>query len=311
MHDMNPKTVVCLMGPTASGKTSLALSLVDDYPFELVSVDSALVYKEMDIGTAKPTPEELARVPHHLIDILSPDKSYSASAFCNDAHRIIEDIIRNQKIPLLVGGTMMYFNALQQGLSQLPSACDKTRAAILEEAKRLGWPSLHQRLKDVDERAASRIHPNDSQRIQRALEVYELTGKSLSDHMTSREPKGDYRFINIGLFPETRERLHQNITKRFDAMLKAGFLKEVEGLMEAGINPELPSMRSVGYKEAYDYLSGEGTFEDMRDKAICASRQLAKRQITWLRKWPELLRFDPDSPTLHDDVLAYLRETLV
>ncbi|KTC64517.1 tRNA delta(2)-isopentenylpyrophosphate transferase (plasmid) [Legionella adelaidensis] len=293
--------IVCLMGPTASGKTDLACELVRRFPFEIVSVDSALIYKEMNIGTAKPNSELLEKAPHHLIDFLNPDQSYSAANFCEDAIAVCKKILSSNKIPLLVGGTMMYFNALQQGLSNLPEANEEIRNALLKEAQQHGWEFLWNQLKQVDPMSANKIHPNDTQRIQRALEVYKITGQPLS-HLLGKETKLPYRYINILLIPEDRAWLHKRIALRLDEMLAQGFIKEVEDLHKKWqLNSHYPSMRTVGYRQAISYLEGEGDFAEFREKAIVATRQLAKRQITWLRHWNEGTVLHPENKNvLHE-----------
>lgn len=291
------------MGPTASGKSGLAMELVQQLPVDIISVDSALVYRGMDIGTAKPTKVELATAPHRLIDICDPSESYSAGQFRDDALREIADIIAQRKIPLLVGGTMMYFNVLQNGVAQLPTADAKTREAIMLEANRLGWPALHEQLTQIDPVAANRIHPNDAQRIQRALEVFRMTGKPLTTlQQKNSQPLLPYNVVNIALLPEDRAVLHERIAQRFDAMLEQGFLDEVRQLhQQEGLHLDLPAMRTVGYRQAWMYLDGDYDFDTMRDKAIIATRQLAKRQYTWLRRWEGLTVFSqPDLMAVKD-----------
>ncbi|MDR3442890.1 MAG: tRNA (adenosine(37)-N6)-dimethylallyltransferase MiaA [Legionella sp.] len=305
------KLIFCLMGPTASGKTALACELVKHYPFEIISVDSAMIYREMNIGTAKPSAEELLVAPHHLIDIKDPVASYSAAEFCTDACLLSEDIISRGKIPLLVGGTMMYFNALQKGLSVLPEANQELRQQLEEEAASHGWDALHQKLTQVDSKAAARIHAHDTQRIQRALEVYYLTGVSLSDLLAQQKDGPDYQFVNFILFPEQRAWLHERIALRFDQMLAQGFIKEVKQLKQKwSVDMNLPAMRCVGYRQALEYLHGDYDEATMRDKGIAATRQLAKRQLTWLRHWDEAWRFDPQNAAFSDEIMAKTREIL-
>lgn len=277
------------MGPTASGKTALALQLVQQFPCDIISVDSALVYRGMNIGAAKPSAEELAAAPHRLIDIRDPDEAYSAAQFRSDALREMEQIASRGRIPLLVGGTMLYFRALQQGLSPLPRAHAEVRRRLLEQARQHGWRTLHRRLALVDPAAAARIHPNDPQRIQRALEVYEVSGEPMSALQQSRrQPALPYNAIKLVLSPWPREMLHQRIAQRFDAMLQCGFEDEVRDLLERyGLAPELAAMRSVGYRQMLDYLQGGCSYDEMRERGIIATRQLAKRQMTWLRKEPQ------------------------
>jgi tRNA dimethylallyltransferase len=288
---------IFLMGPTASGKTDLAIEMVKRLPCEIISVDSALVYRGMDIGTAKPGPEELHQAPHRLIDICDPAESYSAARFREDALREMADIVAADHIPLLVGGTMLYFKALEQGLSALPEANRAVRIRLEQEAELKGWASMHERLKQVDPEAAGRIHPNDPQRIQRALEVYELTGQPMSELQQGGD-KSDfpYRLVKLARAPRDRALLHQRIEQRFHRMLELGFEEEVRGLLERGdLVPDMPSMRSVGYRQMLLYLLGEWDRETMIEKGIVATRQLAKRQMTWLRADPEICWLDEEA----------------
>jgi tRNA dimethylallyltransferase len=292
------RPIACLVGPTASGKTAAALALAAHRPVEIVSVDSALVYREMDIGTAKPTPEERARAPHHLIDIIDPADAYSAADFRADALRVTAEIAARGRVPLLVGGTMLYYKALTQGLNDLPAADPDVRAALDADAAREGWPALHVRLAQVDPATAARLAPNDSQRIQRALEVFMLSGQPMSALLTASQRADDqaaapYRFVPIALEPSDRSVLHARIAERFDAMLAAGFIDEVRRLRARGdLHPGLPSMRCVGYRQAWEYLDGAIDYETMRAKGIFATRQLCKRQLTWLRAVPERVVID-------------------
>lgn len=282
------------MGPTASGKTELALKLADIYPVEIISVDSALIYKKMDIGTAKPDKVTLEKYPHHLVDICDPSEKYSAANFCDAVHELVPKIISNNKIPLLVGGTMMYYNALFKGLAPLPNASPEIRARLDDIMAIKGSAYLHQQLVLVDPQAAQLIHPNDTQRIQRALEVYEITGKPMSHFWKAENHLPAYDFIKLALAPEDRSVLHERIELRFDKMLQAGFLDEVRHLMQRGdLSLELPSMRCVGYRQAWLHLQGEYDLNTMRDKALAATRQLAKRQLTWLRGF-ENVNWNPD-----------------
>jgi tRNA dimethylallyltransferase len=283
------------MGPTASGKTDLAVALVRELPCEIVSVDSAMVYRGMDIGTAKPGREILARAPHRLIDLLDPREAYSTARFRTDALEAISEIHALGRIPLLVGGTMLYFRALQQGLAPLPSADAAVRRALLDEAGRVGWPALHARLAQVDPEAAHRIHPNDPQRIQRALEVHAVAGRTLSELIRAAAVSATlpFRLLKIALAPVDRERLRQRIAERFRAMLELGLVDEVAGLRARGdLSPDLPSMRAVGYRQVWSYLNGALGYDEMCDKGIVASRQLAKRQLTWLRAEQEVVWLD-------------------
>jgi tRNA dimethylallyltransferase len=288
---------IFLMGPTASGKTSLAVQLVERYPVDIISVDSAMVYRDMDIGTAKPDAETLRRAPHRLIDIRDPAESYSAAEFREDALQHMAHITGQGRIPLLVGGTMLYFRALVGGLADLPSANPALRAEFEQEAAESGWPALHQRLQQLDPAIAERIHPNDPQRIQRALEVISLTGRAMSELQAEQNQQSaenfGYRLLRIVVCPEDRAVLHQRINQRFEQMLQQGFLAEVKALMHRGdLNPALPSMRCVGYRQAWSHLLGEIDQPEMIRKAQAATRQLAKRQLTWLRQETEALWYD-------------------
>lgn len=303
--------VFCIMGPTASGKTALACELVKQLPLEIVSVDSALIYREMTIGTAKPSAEELRQAPHHLIDIIDPPQSYSAAQFCQDATQTIEAIYQRGHWPLLVGGTMMYFNALQQGLSALPEADDLLRQRLLDEARTQGWDVMHQQLAAVDAQSAARIHPHDTQRIQRALEVFYLTGKPLTAFLAEQKQPSDYQFTNLILFPEQRAWLHERIATRFQLMLEQGFINEVEHLLKKWSLPKsCPAMRTVGYRQAIDYLDGIYDYPTMIEKSIAATRQLAKRQLTWLRSWPEATYFDSETKGLSDALKRIIQEKI-
>jgi tRNA dimethylallyltransferase len=284
-----PVDAVCLMGPTASGKTALALALCRHYPCEIISVDSALVYRGMDIGTAKPGPEELAAAPHHLIDIRDPAEPYSAADFRADALRLMAEIRARGRLPLLVGGTMLYFKVLTEGIAELPAADAAVRAELAEQARREGWPALHRELERVDPEAAARIHPNHSQRIQRALEVYRLAGVPMSELHRRAQQVAPPRLLSLALAPAERALLHQRIALRFEQMLAQGFIDEVARLRARGdLHPELPSIRAVGYRQVWSYLDGECDYAGMMEQGIAATRQLAKRQFTWLRQWSDL-----------------------
>lgn len=299
--------IVCLMGPTASGKTDLAVALVERLPFEIISVDSAMVYKGMDIGTAKPDAAILRRAPHRLIDFLDPAEPYSAARFVKDALREIEDIHAQGRIPLLVGGTMLYFRSLLQGLAQLPAADAGLRAELFAEARQKGWPAMHAQLATVDAVSAGRIHPNDPQRIQRALEVYRLTGTPLSAWHARAVQGLPYRATLFGLVPGDRAVLHARIAQRFDLMLEQGLLSEVTRLYARGdLDAHMPAIRAVGYRQVWQYLDGEIDFNRMRDKAIAATRQLAKRQLTWQRSMPDLKSFDCLNKDLASQMLKEL-----
>jgi len=281
------------MGPTASGKTALAVSLVERFPLEIISVDSALVYRGMDIGTAKPDAATLARAPHHLLDIRDPTETYSAAAFCDDARRLMADIAARGMVPLLVGGTMLYFRALLQGLDDLPRADAALRKDLEAEAAARGWPALHAELAVVDPATAARVGPNDSQRIGRALEVFRLSGTPMSALLDRVQSELPYRVLQLALIPSDRAVLHQRIAARFDAMLAEGLIDEVDTLRRRyALNADLPSMRAVGYRQAWAYLDGEIDLKDLREQGIAATRQLAKRQLTWLRSWPDVVELD-------------------
>ena len=286
---------VLLLGPTASGKSALAMQLAAEIPLEIVSVDSAQVYRGMDIGTAKPSTAERARVSHHLIDIRDPAEPYSAADFVRDATVAIREIRKRGKLPLLVGGTMLYAKALREGLSELPSADPQVRARIEAEARELGWPALHARLAQVDPAAAKRLKRNDSQRIQRALEVYETAGAPMSE-LVGIGTAPTLKLSTVALLPADRTVLRDRIAQRFDAMLDAGLLEEVRTLHARGdLHPNLPSMRSVGYRQAWRFVEGLCTFNQFREDGITATRQLAKRQMTWLRSMPNVTVIEPTS----------------
>jgi len=276
---------IFLMGPTASGKTGLAVELVRRLPCEIISVDSVMIYRGMDIGTAKPDQRILQQAPHRLIDICEPLESYSAAQFRTDALAAMAEITRAGRIPLLVGGTLLYYRALEQGLSDLPAANEAVRAKLSAEARQQGWQVLHERLQRIDPQAAGRIHPNDPQRIQRALEVFEISGRTLSSLLqTRRHAPLPYRLIKRALVPEDRDLLHRCIAERFQAMLAAGFLEEVRALYRRGdLHLQLPAMRAVGYRQLWQYLEGRLTYAEAVQQGIVATRQLAKRQMTWLR----------------------------
>ncbi|OOG46904.1 tRNA (adenosine(37)-N6)-dimethylallyltransferase MiaA [Rhodanobacter sp. C01] len=297
--DQRPLAIF-LMGPTASGKTALACTLSERFPLDLVSVDSALVYRGMDIGTAKPDPATLARYPHALVDIRDPSQPYSAADFRTDAVPVMQQISARGRVPLLVGGTGLYFRALQQGLSDLPEADPATRARLADEAGRLGWPAMHAMLARLDPATAQRIGCNDAQRVQRALEVIELTGRTLSELQLGRNHAHfPWRVLKLALLPADRHLLHERIAHRFDAMLEAGFLDEVRALRARGdLHADLPAIRAVGYRQAWEHLDGDSTPAEFRDRSIFATRQLAKRQITWLRSDVGARLFEPDRPDL-------------
>ena len=285
-HLEHKPLAIFLMGPTASGKTDLAIQLRQQLPVEVISVDSALIYRGMDIGTAKPSKAELALAPHRLIDICDPAESYSAMNFRHDALREMRDITAQGKIPLLVGGTMLYYKALLEGLSPLPSADEKVRSEIEAKAALIGWGGLHQELTKIDPISAQRINPNDSQRINRALEVFYLTGKTLTELTAQKGEALPYDILQFAIAPEQREVLHRRIEQRFHKMIELGFQQEVEKLYRRpDLNENLPSIRCVGYRQMWEYLRGDYDHDEMVFRGICATRQLAKRQITWLRGW--------------------------
>lgn len=299
---------IFLMGPTASGKTALALELVKHFPCEIISVDSALIYKDMDIGTAKPDAEMLKLAPHRLINLIDPSESYSAANFRHDALNAMAEITAAGKVPLLVGGTMMYFKFLRDGAANLPETPAELRQSIIQEASEKGWPAMHAKLALIDPESAQRLKPNDSQRIGRALEVYEISGKPLSQFWAEQQSEPlAYRVVNLAVMPTERHILHQRIAQRFDNMLDQGFIDEVTALYQRGdLTPDMPSIRCVGYRQAWDYIQGKYSYEQMRDRGIIATRQLAKRQITWLRSWPELHWLDALDPNLFQTTLKIL-----
>ncbi|WP_283148235.1 tRNA (adenosine(37)-N6)-dimethylallyltransferase MiaA [Silvimonas soli] len=302
-----------LMGPTASGKTASAIHLLESgLPVELISVDSALVFKDMDIGTAKPTAAELARAPHHLIDIISPEEAYSTAQFRDDARKLMDDIIARGKLPVLVGGTMLYFNTLQHGIHDLPQADPALREQLHAEAALIGWPAMHAKLAVLDPATAARLEPGDSQRVERALEICTLAGKPMSELLA--EPAQDalpYRLLKLALLPSDRAALHARIALRFDAMLAGGLLDEVESLRRRyQLSLDLPSMRCVGYRQAWEYLDGQIDMRGLRDKGLAATRQLAKRQLTWLRGMDDVESLDCLGSDLPEQVLQRVQAFL-
>jgi len=300
------------MGPTASGKSALAMALARRFPVEIISVDSAQVYRDMDIGTAKPAAAERAAVPHHLIDIIDPTEAYSAAQFRSDAIRLMQEIGERGRTPLLVGGTMLYFKALRDGLSELPQSDATVRAQIDTEATERGWPALHAELAKVDATTAARLKPNDSQRIQRALEVFRLAGKPMSALLSRRKREElPFRRIELALVPGDRSELHRRIEARFDTMLKNGLVEELHSLRKRyALRAVLPSMRCVGYRQAWQFLEGEIGESELRDRGIFATRQLAKRQLTWLRSMPEVASFDCLAADLSGRVAGHVQREL-
>lgn len=299
---------IFLMGPTASGKTALAVELVQNYNCEIISVDSALIYKGMDIGTAKPDAETLAKAPHRLINIIDPAESYSAADFREDALVHMAEITAAGKVPLLVGGTMMYFKFLLEGAAKLPTSEPAVRERLLAEGTALGWPQLHARLATVDPESAERLNPMDSQRLMRALEVYEITGKTLSQFWAEQEQQVlPYTVTSLAVSPTERATLHQRIALRFEQMLEQGFIEEMQKLYQrSDLHINLPSMRCVGYRQAWEYLDGKYSYEEMRERGIIATRQLAKRQVTWLRSWPDLHWLDSEDENILQSALKIL-----
>ncbi len=309
MSDTRPPAIL-LVGPTAAGKTDLAIALHERLGCELISVDSAMVYRGMDIGSAKPSPEELARAPHRLIDIRDPAESYSAAAFREDALREMREITAAGRVPLLVGGTMMYLRQLLHGVANLPGSDPGLRAELEEQAHRHGLAALHEALARVDPVSAARIHPNDPQRLMRALEVYRLSGRPLSELWAEQRPETfPWRTLSIGLAPDNRAVLHQRIARRFEAMLKGGFIEEVVALRARGdLSQDLPAMKSVGYRQVWEALDGDVDLEGLRHRGIVATRQLAKRQLTWMRSWDKLEWVDSLGGDPLGDVLKLVRD---
>lgn len=312
MANPAPPPAILLMGPTASGKTAVAVQLATTLPCEIISVDSALVYKGMDIGTAKPDAETLARAPHHLINIIEPHESYSAARFRDDALALMREITERGNIPLLVGGTMLYFKSLVEGLNDLPEADSTVRLIIETMAEEEGWPAVHEKLRKVDPETAARLEPNDSQRVQRALEIYYITGKSMTDLL--KKPKYvyfPYTPIRIALLPGDRAALHDRIALRFEQMVDAGLVDELRALRdEYALEPDMPSMRCVGYRQAWDFLGDRISRAELLEQGIAATRQLAKRQLTWLRSMDNLTEFDCLTENVGDLVLEYIRQEL-
>lgn len=304
-----PPLVVCLLGPTAAGKTETALALAKRLPVEIVSVDSVMIYNGMDIGTAKPSVEQRAQTPHHLIDIIDPWESYSAGAFSRDAEALIDAIAARENVPLLVGGTFLYFRALQQGLAPMPASDAKLREEIDRRGAAEGWEVLHAELADVDPEAAARINPQDRQRIQRALEVFSLSGEPISRLQSIPGQKANLRFLSIALEPGDRSRLHENIERRFEQMMLAGFLDEVRSLQaNPRLSADMPATRAVGYRQLWQHLLGELSLEEAELRAIVATRRYAKRQLTWLRSMNAELRLDCQQADVVGPILELLAQ---
>lgn len=312
MHTASMK-ILCLAGPTASGKSAASMALAQRWPIEIVNVDSATIYRGMDIGTAKPSRQEQDQVRHHLLDILDPAQTYSAAAFCTDALALIRQIHARGHIPVLCGGTMLYYKALREGLSQLPEADPDIRTEIDAEASLQGWPAMHQHLATFDPDSARRLEPNDSQRIQRAIEIYRASGRTMSSWLAEPVPNdaSDLRFITLSLEPSERTVLHERIAQRYRAMIEQGLVSEVRTLYERGdLHTGMPSMRCVGYRQIWDHLDGTDTLNDAIEKAIAATRQLAKRQLTWLRAQPDRHRVDCLAPDAVAQVVDYAARVL-
>lgn len=311
MSELPP--AIFIMGPTASGKTELAVKIVQQLPCEIISVDSAMVYRQMNIGTAKPDAETLRVAPHRLIDICDPKESYSAAQFVTDALQAMAEIQAKGLIPLLVGGTFLYFRVLEQGLSPLPSADEAIRAELEEEGQRIGWPAMHAKLAQIDPLAAERIHANDPQRIQRALEVFYITGKPISTlYERKKVSHSPFRFVKIALAPQERTELHKKIEQRFKLMLEMGLIEEVEALYRRGdLSADLPSMRAVGYRQVWQYLEGKWDYNTMHNKAVVATRQYAKRQFTWLRAEPRCHWYNALHQNIHKEVLKKLETDVI
>lgn len=303
-----------LIGPTASGKTNLAVELVKRFPFEIISVDSAQIYRDMDIGVAKPSQDVLDIAPHHLINIMKPNEAYSVAQFTQDALKLIDEIILRGHIPLLVGGTMMYFNALEKGINQMPSTDEQLRKDIEIEACQIGWPKLYEKLKSVDKETAEKLNPNDAQRISRALEVFYSSGKPLSSyHQSKNKNVFPFSVCKLGLMPSNRKILHQRIEFRVHEMLEAGLFKEVRSLLQKypSLQSHMPSMRSVGYHQTLEYFNHDIKEKECIDKIIFATRQLAKRQMTWMRSMENLNLFDCSNDDISNEVIAFVKARLL
>ncbi len=313
MNDNSLPNAIFLMGPTASGKTDAAVTLAEQYPVELISVDSALVYQEMNIGTAKPDAQTLAQAPHYLIDIIPPTAAYSAASFRQDALVLMKAITAKGKIPVLVGGTMLYFKALEEGLSGLPKANQEIRSKLDDEAEAIGWPAMHRKLKEIDPSAAERIMPNDMQRIQRALEVYEVTGETMSAlYAQQASEKLPYTMLKIALIPGDRKILHERIALRFKKMLNDGLVDEVKSIItkHPSLTVDSTAMRSVGYRQVLKYLAGEYDYGELSDRGVFATRQLAKRQLTWLRGMQDVVKIDSLLPNYIEEIKIHINQLI-
>lgn len=308
---MSKPLALVILGPTASGKSALSLELAKRFPVEIISMDSALVYRGMDVGTAKPTLEERAVCPHHLIDIRDIGESYSAADFLEDAVRLVKEIRARGRYPLIVGGTMLYAKALRDGINEMPSTSPEVRMAVASEAETLGWPAMHAQLAEVDPQTAARLSPNDSQRIGRALEVYRMTGRPLSAFHAEASKAPPFETLTVGLLPQDRKTLHQRIEERFDLMLADGFLDEMRQLMQReDYDPESPAMRAVGYRQAIDFLEGRTDWAGFHLAGVAATRQLAKRQMTWMRSMPDVTLLDPLKEETLEAMVAMMNQVV-
>ncbi|AWG35588.1 tRNA (adenosine(37)-N6)-dimethylallyltransferase MiaA [Alcaligenes aquatilis] len=308
---MNDLPILCLAGPTASGKSASTHTLAQHWPIEVIVMDSATIYRDMDIGTAKPSAEEQAAIPHHLLDIRDPVESYSAAEFATDATRLIQEIQARGHYPVLCGGTMLYYKALREGLNDLPQADPAIRQQLDERAQEIGWPGMHAELTRIDPVTAARLAPRDSQRIQRALEIFHISGKTMSDWLKDKaQPQeGSHRYVTLSLEPEDRSWLHKRIAVRYQDMIKQGLLQEVEKLYQRpDLHPGLPSIRCVGYRQLWSYLDGEVSLDLAIEQAIAATRQLAKRQLTWLRSEPERQQFNCQNPQAAEQIVQAARQ---
>ena len=308
---MNDLPILCLAGPTASGKSATTHTLAQHWPIEVIVMDSATIYRDMDIGTAKPSTEEQAAIPHHLLDIRDPAESYSAAEFATDATRLIQEIRARGHYPVLCGGTMLYYKALREGLNDLPQADPAIRQQLDERAQEIGWPGMHEELTRIDPATAARLAPRDSQRIQRALEIFHISGKTMSDWLKDKaQPQeGSHQYVTMSLEPEDRSWLHKRIAVRYHDMIEQGLLQEVEKLYQRpDLHPGLPSIRCVGYRQLWSYLDGEVSLDQAIEQAIAATRQLAKRQLTWLRSEPERQQFNCQNPQAAEQIVQAARQ---